>query len=208
MYTISSSLVEDEKNSFCLKYDTASITRFTLDEEESNLLSGPITRFVWNETFVCRLVDLSFVLLSELSDSAKTIRLTNNQYSFTRALQSILNTSSNILDIEYYDNELWFLYDSYEIQHYNLCSKKWAGVLPIDLFLNMFKLMCRPTRDTLPRRMSGGFIRILSDRLLLVYQVPSGGYHFYMLNFPNCTFLKEITAPVSHSVIFPNCLFI
>ena len=127
VYTISSKIVQTEDSSSYLDYDLQTITRFSLDEDESNLQSGEITKFVWNEGFVCRLVVNKFALLTELNDKSKTLRLYSNQFSFTRAIQTILNTKSCLLDIEYYNNEIWFLYNSLNVQHFNLCSMKWSG---------------------------------------------------------------------------------
>ena len=134
MYTISSKIVQTADSSSYLDYDLQTITRYLLDEDESNLQSGEITKFVWNEGFVCRLVSNKFALLTELNDKSKTLRLYNNQYSFTRAIQTILNTKSCLLDIGYYNNEIWFLYNSLSVQHFNLCSMKWAGSYDLKMY--------------------------------------------------------------------------
>lgn len=127
LYSIPSVISSKDSSSICLQYDINSIIRFPLDDDDSNLVSGTVTRFLWGETFVCRLVNSEFILYTELGDEVKTTRLYNNQFLLTRALQSFLNTFSRIVDIEYYDNEIWFLYDSYEIQRFSICTQKWTG---------------------------------------------------------------------------------
>ena len=165
-------------------------------------ISGHVSKFIWNETFVCRLVDFKYILFTELGESTKTIRLYNNQYSLTRALQSFLNTYSNLLDVEYCDNELWFLYDSYEIQRYNLCTMKWSG--ENQLLLYVFILFpTRPSQSSLPRHMHKGFLRLLNDRALVVYQdTTKHSYNAYLFHFPSFTFIQELPSPSPYNVVF------
>lgn len=134
LYSIPS-VISSKDSSICLQYDINSIIQFPLDDDDSNLVSGIVTKFLWSETFVCRLVNSEFVLYTELGDEVKTTRLYNNQFLLTRALQSFLNTFSRIVDIEYYDNEIWFLYDSYEIQRFSICTQKWTGSHSLQLYV-------------------------------------------------------------------------
>lgn len=198
LYHIPITISEDN---FSLKLVVDSISRQILDGEELNEVSGHIAKIVWNETFVCRLVDSKFVLFTDLGENPKTIRLHNNQYSLTRALQSFLNTFSNILDVEYYENELWFLYDNYEIQHYNLCTMKWSGDYQLSMYL-FHSFLKRPSTTPLPRRMSKGFLRLANDRALVVYQDSKQAYTFHFFQLPSFTFLQEVPLPTPFPVSF------
>lgn len=93
-------------------------------------------KFIWNEHFLCRLIDSSYVLYTEFisPNSLQTIRLYNNQFSITRVLQTFLHTSSQVLDIDYFDNTIWFLYNTFEIQCYSILSHKWERFIPFQLF--------------------------------------------------------------------------
>lgn len=43
--------------------------------------------------------------------------------------------------------------------------------------------------------MSGGFIRVLCDRVLVVYHDSTPAYHFYLFGVPSLDLLCEITPP-------------
>ena len=102
-----------------------------LDTETNYLQQSSLTKILWSPTSILRLMDHDFALLNY--KNMGTMILQNNQFKLTRVLQSLLHTSSKILDIAQQDDRLFFLYDSLELQMYSLSSHSWKSYHRIPL---------------------------------------------------------------------------
>lgn len=104
----------------------------------SYLQQSSLTKILWSPESVLRLMGHDFALLNYKNTA--TIILQNNQFKLTRVLQSLLHTSSKILDVAQQEDHIFFLYDSLELQMYSLSSHSWKSFHRIPLYIISFAL--------------------------------------------------------------------
>ena len=106
---------------------------------DDELLSLPQTRLIkvkWTPTHLIRLLDNCSAVVNRIDvESSQSIQLWNNQFKFTRKLQSYLNTVPKIMDVDVCSDQLLFIYSTLEIQIYSLATHSWTAFPSLPLYV-------------------------------------------------------------------------
>ena len=129
---------------------------------------GSISQFLWGDSFLCRRVDTSSVLYTDLTSLPYETRvLQNNQHKLTRAVQSILNTASRILAIASWGRCVFFLYNSMELQVFDTESKSWAATYSLPLSCLCCRFTYRPDGYASGSAIQNAVLSVLENRLVV-----------------------------------------
>ena len=129
---------------------------------------GSISQFLWGDSFLCRRVDTSSVLYTDLTSLPYETRvLQNNQHKLTRAVQSILNTASRILAITSWGRCVFFLYNSMELQVFDTESKSWAATYSLPLSCLCCRFTYKPDGYASGSAIQNAVLSVLENRLIV-----------------------------------------
>lgn len=116
-------------------FESSFISQMRLDDEQPSLSQTHVMKLQWTSSHLIRLLDNHSVLVNHLVESVSpSLQLWNNQFKFTRKLQSYLKTAPQILDIAIYEDQLLFIYNTLEVQLFSLSLQAWIAFHPLSLY--------------------------------------------------------------------------
>ena len=164
LYSVHLPFSRDPNGSLSLGVEQRTIHRSLLTCDEK----GSISQFLWGDSFLCRRVDTSSVLYTDLTSLPYETRvLQNNQHKLTRAVQSILNTASRILAIASWGRCVFFLYNSMELQVFDTESKSWAATYSLPLSCLCCRFTYRPDGYASGSAIQNAVLSVLENRLVV-----------------------------------------
>ena len=99
-----------------------------IDDDLLSLSQAHLIKVKWTPSHLIRLLSNHSALVNSIDgESSQSIQLWNNQFKFTRKLQSYLNSIPKIMDVDVCDDQLLFIYSTLEIQIYSLTTHSWTA---------------------------------------------------------------------------------